>query len=223
MTSSKSTKIAYSSVAEEKVEGPTKGDLITGFELPALEVIKAYTNSAVPVEEIVASLRDHAKAVNDGDHARAESMLMSQAIALQSMFADLASRATVQNSLQARQVLTQLALKAQANSRATLQTLIEAKNPRQVAFVKQTNVAQTQQVNNGAAMPAPARTRKNKKAPNKLIAEDKNGSTTLDAGAATRAGTADHDDSAMALVHRPENTGRETTSLKECGPRGYQA
>lgn len=206
MTSSKSTKIAYSSVAEKNVEGPTKGDLITGFELPALEVIKAYTKSSVPLEEIVASLRDHAKAVNEGDLTLAESMLMNQAIALQGMFADLASRAAVQGSLQARQVLTQLALKAQANSRATLQTLVEAKNPRQVAFVKQTNVAQTQQVNNGSAPPpASARARKTKTTPIKLIAEDKNGSTTLDGRAATQAGKTNQGDAAVAVVLRSEN------------------
>lgn len=210
MTTSKSKKIARAPVAEKNCEGLTNGDLITGFELPALEIIRAYTRSSVPVEEIVASLRDHAKAVNAGDLTLAESMLMNQAIALQGMFADLASRAVVQGSLQARQVLTQLALKAQANSRATLQTLVEAKNPRQVAFVKQTNVAQTQQVNNGTASPSPARTRKTKTTPNKLIAGDVNGSTTLDGGATTRAGEANLGQPAMAMVDRSENAGGKT-------------
>lgn len=210
MTSRNSKKAAREPVAEKNCEGPSKGDLITGFEVPALEVITAYTRSSVPVEEIVTSLRGHAKAVNDGDLTLAESMLMNQAIALQGMFADLASRAAVQGSLQARQVLTQLALKAQANSRATLQTLVEAKNPRQVAFVKQTNVAQTQQVNNGPATPSPARARKTKTTPNKLIDEDTNGSTTLDGGATTRAGEPNLGHPAMALVDRPENAGGKT-------------
>lgn len=206
MTTSKSNQVAHAPVAEKNCEGSTKGDLITGFELPALEVINAYTKSSVPVEEIVTSLRDRARAVNAGDLTLAESMLMNQAIALQGMFADLASRAAVQSSLQARQVLTQLALKAQANSRATLQTLVEAKNPRQVAFVKQTNVAQTQQVNNGSVPPpASARARKTKTTPIKLIAEDKNGSTTLDGRAATRAGKTNQGDAAVAVVLRSEN------------------
>lgn len=206
MTNSKSTKTEISRAAKKKRKGPSRGDLLTGFELPALEVIQAYKKSSVPVEEIVDSLRDHAEAVNEGDVTLAEAILTSQAIALHAMFGDLASRAAVQTSLQARQVLTQLALKAQGNSRATLQTLVEAKNPRQVAFVKQTNVAQTQQVNNGSVPPpASARARKTKTTPIKLIADDKNGSTTLDGRAATRAGKTNQGDAAVAVVLRSEN------------------
>lgn len=203
MTTRKSTKTELLPPSNKQNGRLTKGDLITGFELPALEVVQAYTKSSVPVEEIVASLRGHAKAVNEGDLSTVESMLMSQAIALQAMFADLASRAASQSSPQARQVLTQLALKAQGNSRATLQTLVDAKNPRQVAFVKQNNFAQTQQVNNGSTPPQPARARKSKNTPNKLIAEDQNGSTTLDGRAATRAGKTNPADTAVAVVHRP--------------------
>ena len=191
--------------SNKKCGGNSKPHLITGFELPAVQVIQAYTKSSVPVEDIVESLRERAQSVNDGDLDLLEAMLMNQAIALQLMFADLASRAEAQSSLQARQVLTQLALKAQGNSRATLQTLVEAKNPRQVAFVKQNNFAQTQQVNNGSTPPQPARARKSKNMPNKLIDEDKNGSTTLDARAATRAGSKNPEDTAMAVVLRPEN------------------
>jgi hypothetical protein len=45
-----------------------------------------------------------------------------------------------------------LGLKAQAQCRATLQTLFEMKNPQPVAFVKQANIANgPQQVNNGVA------------------------------------------------------------------------
>lgn len=44
-----------------------------------------------------------------------------------------------------------LALKAQAQSRATILTLVDLKYPRQVAFVKQANIANgAQQMNNGA-------------------------------------------------------------------------
>lgn len=205
MTTRKSTKTELLPASKKQNGRLTKGDLITGFELPALEVVQAYTKSSVPVEEIVASLRDRAESVNEGDLNLVEAMLMNQAIALQSMFADLASSAAAQTSLQARQVLTQLALKAQGNSRATLQTLVDAKNPRQVAFVKQNNFAQTQQVNNGSALSQPARARKSKKKPNKLIAEDKNGSTTLDGRTATRTGSTNPTDTTVALVLRPED------------------
>jgi hypothetical protein len=43
-----------------------------------------------------------------------------------------------------------LALKAQAQSRATLETLAEMKFPNPATFVRQQNVALQQQVNNGA-------------------------------------------------------------------------
>ena len=45
-----------------------------------------------------------------------------------------------------------LSLKAQSQSRTTCEALSEIKNPRQVAFVKQANIATNQQVNNGISM-----------------------------------------------------------------------
>ena len=45
-----------------------------------------------------------------------------------------------------------LALKAQAQSRATISALVDLKYPRQATFVKQANIAHgPQQVNNGGA------------------------------------------------------------------------
>ena len=45
-----------------------------------------------------------------------------------------------------------LALKAQAQSRATISALVDLKHPRQAMFVKQANIAHgPQQVNNGTA------------------------------------------------------------------------
>ena len=66
-----------------------------------------------------------------------------------------------------------LALKAQSQSRATLEALAEIKNPRSVAFVKQANIATNQQVNNGdnITLRAGARTRENEKPQNKLLTE----------------------------------------------------
>ena len=61
-----------------------------------------------------------------------------------------------------------LALKAQNQARATLQTLTELKIPKQVAFVKQANIGNQVQVNNGI-QEKPARTRKTKKVQNELL------------------------------------------------------
>jgi len=58
-----------------------------------------------------------------------------------------------------------LALKAQSQSRATIETLAEIKNPRQVAFVKQANIAGgNQQIHSGAE---PTRARENEIPPSK--------------------------------------------------------
>ena len=44
-----------------------------------------------------------------------------------------------------------LALKAQSQCRATIEALTNIKNPRPVAYVRQANIGQAVQVNNGGA------------------------------------------------------------------------
>lgn len=97
--------------------------------------------------------------VAKGDLSRAESMLLCQAHALQSMFLHFALRGKSNTHVGQLQMIMNLALKAQNQCRATLETLIEVKYPRQTSFVKQQNVAVNQQVNNGTPAPAiaPAR------------------------------------------------------------------
>ncbi|ARU05559.1 hypothetical protein CCO03_13485 [Comamonas serinivorans] len=68
--------------------------------------------------------------------------------------------------------MLQLALKAQSNGRATLEALINAKQPKQVAFVRQANVAHTQQVNNGVAS---SHVGNEAKTPNELTVEQAHG------------------------------------------------
>jgi hypothetical protein len=69
------------------------------------------------------------------------------------MFVELARRAGLNmgEHLNAAEIYLRAALKAQAQSRATIEALAEIKSPRAVAFVKQANIAAgPQQVNNGA-------------------------------------------------------------------------
>ena len=99
---------------------------------------------------LVDALTERMEAINKGDLFHLEAMLYAQASALQTMFSSLARRAHNQDSLKQYSTHMGFALKAQAQSRATIQTLIELKFPRQVAFVKQANIAQGhQQINNG--------------------------------------------------------------------------
>lgn len=98
--------------------------------------------------------------VKSGDLTGIEAMLVSQALSLQTVFSSLARKAIAQEYLQHYQTHMNLALRAQAQSRATLEALIELKQPRHAAtFVKQANIAHGhQQVNNGvtSADPSPA-------------------------------------------------------------------
>jgi hypothetical protein len=80
-----------------------------------------------------------------------EGMLLSQAHALNSMFTALAQKATEQEYLKPMEAYTRLALKAQSQCRATLETLAEIKQPRHVVIAQQANLAHQQQVNNGTA------------------------------------------------------------------------
>lgn len=87
--------------------------------------------------------------IKSGDMSRIEEMYLSQAIALEAIFARLARRATTAQYRGQFQTHMQLALKAQNQSRATLQALVQLKQPSQTTFVKQANIAQGhQQVNN---------------------------------------------------------------------------
>lgn len=105
--------------------------------------------------ETVADLREQVKQVQAGEMGRVEAMLYGQALTLQTIFTSLARKAVAQEYLKQFQVNLTLALKAQAQCRATLEALAEIKNPRSVSFVQQANIANgPQQVNNGAGTQA---------------------------------------------------------------------
>ena len=90
------------------------------------------------------SARTHA-----GDMARPEAMLTAQAHTLDAVFNHLATRAAenMGEYLDATDTYLRLALKAQSQCRATLETLAAIKNP-PVVFAKQANIAHgPQQVN----------------------------------------------------------------------------
>lgn len=105
--------------------------------------------------KMAAELREQTRQVTQaGDMQAPEAMLYGQAVALQTIFTSLSRRAAlnVGEYMDATERYLRLALKAQAQCRATLETLAEMKNPRPVAFVHQANIANgPQQVNNGAS------------------------------------------------------------------------
>ena len=142
-----------------------------------------------------------------------EGMLVAQAFAMQAMFTDLATRARAQTTREGVNALTTLAIKAQAASRASVQAVVELKNPRQVAFIRQqTNVATAggqQQVNNATATPSalahtPAR-EKDLGAPNELLLESENASPILEPRATRRASRSDSPMATVGVVNRAKN------------------
>ncbi|MFM9427323.1 hypothetical protein RCH10_003779 [Variovorax sp. GrIS 2.14] len=103
-----------------------------------------YIPGDADVSASVDEVRRITKAVKGGDLSDLEAMLVSQAMALQSMATSLAMRAQRQGAQRNFESMLNLSFKAQSQSRATVQALVELKYPRQVVFAK--NVAN---VNNG--------------------------------------------------------------------------
>ena len=113
--------------------------------------------------------------IKSGDLSKIEQMYISQAVALEAIFTKTIRKAGVAEHLPQYQAHMHLALKAQNQSRATLQALVQLKQPTQTTFVKQANIAQGhQQVNNLAE--------KNITPQNKLL---KDGYEELDTGTTT--------------------------------------
>lgn len=150
---------------------------------------------------LVDELKNKMEEVQSGDMASMEAMLVGQANALQTIFTSLARKAANQEYLKNYGLFMTLALKAQSQSRATIQALTELKYPKQVAFVKQANISHGhQQVNNGNSTTGqPTRAKENENQTNELLAGEQNGSKTMDIRATKKAiGT----DKAMATLDK---------------------
>ena len=195
-----------------------KAKMATMPSVNAAAVIEAYQSNVVgkdvDMSELVSTLQDSFKASKEGDLGRLECMLVGQATALQSIFTSLARRATQQEHMKNYDVFLSLALKAQAQSRATIQAVIELKYPKQVAFVRQANISHgPQQVNNAphveTKMHARARTEKNQVQQNELLEDPNNGSTHVDCRATTAAGKSHQKVETVGKLDRTKKPGRE--------------
>lgn len=181
--------------------------LLTSPEFAACRIQRAIQpkNLAdeIDVPGLLATLRDHTTAVNTGDLSRAEGMLINQADALQAIFVNLTERALRREYLAHMEVFMKLALKAQTQCRATLETLATIKNP-PVVYARQANVTTgPQQINNGVD---PARARENENPPNQLLGAANELHQDTRASGSTIA-----DDSpleAVGAIYGAKNTGR---------------
>jgi hypothetical protein len=106
------------------------------------------------------ALDSFSKKLRQNDLTHAEDMLMSQAVALQSLFVRMSEGALVETNPAHFDMKFRYALRAQSQCRTTLETLATIKNP-PVVFARQANLSNgPQQINNTVA--APSRGRKNK-------------------------------------------------------------
>lgn len=153
---------------EAETEERAMARTVTSPECLSAAVISMSRNlGATQMTDMVAELTKQSAAIHDNDMSRAESMLVAQAHTLDGLFAHLATRAMTSNELGKFERYMKLALKAQSQSRATLQTLGDIKAPKQIAFVKQANIGNQVQVNNNST--ARTRTRKKQNEPNELL------------------------------------------------------
>lgn len=190
---SKKEKERMDTRAEESVES-WGARLALQPSFNAATVIQPYTGKMLGKEPdinvLIEELRGSSEAVQNGDLSRLEAMLVSQATTLQSLFTSLARRAQVQQSQRNLEAFLALALKSQAQSRATIQAVVELKYPRQVAIVKQANISHgPQQINNGSGSSHATRAEENKAQQNKLLEDQSHGCTRLDTATKTEAGT----------------------------------
>lgn len=145
--------------ADEK--GRCYASLITSPELAAHRIIGMMQPKNIADEidtpTMLETLRDQAAAVQRGDMSHAEGMLIHQASSLQALFVRLSERAMEQAHMPNLEGFMRMALRAQSQCRATLETLATIKNP-PIVYAKQANFAAGhQQVNNGIPAPTQAR------------------------------------------------------------------
>ena len=166
-------------------------ELATDGALTAM-TLQAYAGGGAElgITELLAAMRKAGDEVVAGDMGRFERVLTNQFLTLDALFNNLAQRSGRQESFKGIEVLMRLALKAQAQARATAETLALIKNP--MPYIRQANIANgPQQVNNGSFQNS-TRTRasaaKTQTPPNELL-EHQHGNT-LDIGAQAAAGRA---------------------------------
>lgn len=157
----------------------------------------------VDIPALCDEIRARATEVAGGDTSRLEAMLFGQSEALQFLWVWLLEKAMVQEQSVHHDALMRLALRAQAQSRASIETLMLAKNP-QTIIARQANVTSgPQQINNNLDL---SRARESLIPPTQLS----RGANAVhpDSRASSDAGRDDSQLEAVAEVHGAKDTRR---------------
>lgn len=134
----------------QAVEGKSEGRRLAEVSIdPAahsLVTVQQFTNKTfgdTDVTDLYGAVSDKVKAISKGDLEGARALLAAQAISLNAIFTEMARRAGLNmgDYLQATQTYLRLALKAQAQSRSTIEALDRLTNGH-VQTVKHVHVAE---------------------------------------------------------------------------------
>lgn len=184
-------------------KGRAYANLINSPELAASRVIAMMQPKnladGIDTPTMLATLRDQAAAVQGGDLAHTEAMLINQASALQALFVRLSERAMEQAHMPNLEGFMRMALRAQSQCRATLETLATIKNP-PIVYARQANVTTgPQQINNGTVA---THARENEIQTNQLLRADHG--EWMDGGTAGAASGTDKDMATVGAINRAE-------------------
>jgi hypothetical protein len=162
---------------------------------------------------VIDVLESFSAKLRKNDLTPAEDMLMSQAVALQSLFVRMSESALADPGLAPFDVKFRYALRAQAQCRATLETLAAIKNP-PVVFARQANVSNgPQQINNGPVARRSSRVRKNRNERSELSGDAIE--LPPDKGTPALACRADTPLASMGEIDRTSDGGREVAVIAE--------
>ena len=184
--------------------------VLTTASAVSANTLKLYsgTRDALDVTDLLGELRKVSDTVSGGNLKHVEKMLVYQAITLDAMFNNLAQKATRAEHMKGMEAYTRLAMKAQSQSRATIETIGLLKNPQ--PYIKQANIAAGhQQVNNAyASTSAHTHAGNIPFEPNKLMEGQQHGER-MDMGAAATPGRADTQLETVGAIDRTKDTRRQ--------------
>lgn len=189
-------------------EGGDMAKMLLTPGVASARAIRALEGRRLPKSIDLVDLRDalerQVATMRDKGSDQQEAMLWDQAVTLQQMFVRLIERAEQQNLADHHTKLLQLALRAQTQSRATLQALADLRTPRSHVFARQANVAQNQQINHMES-PASPDSDKTQIEQNELL-EGHASEQRLDTGTTSSTGTGNPAMETVGAFHRPEDS-----------------
>jgi len=203
-------------IADFVVEGATLQAL--ALQKWGSELFSGAEGGKVDITSLVVSLDGLTDRVKRGSLADAESVLITQVAVLNTLFANLLSRAHQSKYVENLERFLRLGFKAQAQCRATCETLAVLKNP--PVFARQANISNgPQQVNNGPVVNGtPARAGISEVPQTKLLEAAVDGER-VDRATAEAPGSSDQALAAVGAVDGAADGGRKGARLPERVPR----